>query len=253
MLQPTDYLIGPVSGTPDLCLSWPRASPPSSDGIDWQLGNDEFSPPLIVLLKPLYRFSILEDRIQHLQVCIFFFHTDECADPLHSFGIDRKEPPMIGLYALRNATTPAQSSDVVQAYFSSASATITTNLPNVLLPTPSSFSIPPYTFNASITAPQGKIMASGLATSTYSPVLATSGHPNQTAILTVTPSPTVFTFVVTTNGELVTSISSAPAPSLGQPPGWTSGASRSIAGTSMSITVLAGFFTACTLLTRLVL
>ncbi|KAI0747287.1 acid protease [Irpex lacteus] len=219
LLQPTDYLIGPVSGTPDLCLSWPRASPPSSDGIDWQLGSP--------FLRTVYS--------------------------IYSFGIDRKEPPMIGLYALRNATAPAQSSDVVQAYFSSASATITTNLPNVLLPTPSSFSVPPYTFNASITAPQGKIMASGLATSTYSPVLATSGHPNQTAILTVTPSPTVFTFVVTTNGELVTSISSAPAPSLGQPPGWTSGASRSFAGTSMSLTVLAGLLTACTLLTRLAL
>ncbi|KAI0819099.1 acid protease [Irpex lacteus] len=219
LLQPTDYLMGPVSGTPDLCLSWPRASLPSSDGIDWQLGSP--------FLRTVYS--------------------------IYSFGIDRKEPPMIGLYALRNATAPAQSSDVVQAYFSSASATITTNLPNVLLPTPSSFSISPYTFNASITAPQGKIMASGLATSTYSPVLATSGHPNQTAILTVTPSPTVFTFVVTTNGELVTSISSAPAPSLGQPPGWTSGASRPSAGTPMLMTALAGILTACTLLTRLVL
>lgn len=40
VMQPTDYLIGPTEGTPDLCLSWPKASPPSSDGIDWQLGED---------------------------------------------------------------------------------------------------------------------------------------------------------------------------------------------------------------------
>lgn len=158
---------------------------------------------------------------------------------------------MIGLYPLRNATEPPQSSDVIDAYFSTASATITTTLPNVLLPTPSSLSIPPYTFNASITAPQGKVVASGLATSTYSPVLVTSGHPNRTAILTVSPSPTVFTFVVTTNGELVTSISSAATPSLGQPPGWTSGATRPVAGTPMAVTLIAGLLTAWTVLVRL--
>lgn len=38
-LQPTDYLIGPASGDPELCLTWPAALPPSSDGIDWQLGT----------------------------------------------------------------------------------------------------------------------------------------------------------------------------------------------------------------------
>ena len=38
-LQPTDYIIGPASGNPDLCLTWPRALPPNSDGIDWQMGN----------------------------------------------------------------------------------------------------------------------------------------------------------------------------------------------------------------------
>ena len=38
LMQPTDYLIGPSESTPDLCLSWPRAQAPSSDGVDWQLG-----------------------------------------------------------------------------------------------------------------------------------------------------------------------------------------------------------------------
>lgn len=38
-LQPTDYIIGPASGNPDLCLTWPRALPPNPDGIDWQMGK----------------------------------------------------------------------------------------------------------------------------------------------------------------------------------------------------------------------
>lgn len=38
-MQPTDYLIGPTESTPDLCLSWPNAQPPTSDGVDWQLGK----------------------------------------------------------------------------------------------------------------------------------------------------------------------------------------------------------------------
>ncbi|KAJ3517931.1 hypothetical protein NLJ89_g189 [Agrocybe chaxingu] len=37
-LLPTDYLIGPADGNSNLCLSWPMALPPSSDGIDWQMG-----------------------------------------------------------------------------------------------------------------------------------------------------------------------------------------------------------------------
>ena len=38
-LQPIDYLIGPTQGDPSLCLSWPMALPPSSDGVDWKLGK----------------------------------------------------------------------------------------------------------------------------------------------------------------------------------------------------------------------
>lgn len=37
-LLPEDYIIGPASGNPDICLAWPRAAPPSADGIDWQFG-----------------------------------------------------------------------------------------------------------------------------------------------------------------------------------------------------------------------
>lgn len=38
-LLPSDYIIGPTSGEPELCLTWPKASPPSPDGIDWQIGS----------------------------------------------------------------------------------------------------------------------------------------------------------------------------------------------------------------------
>jgi hypothetical protein len=38
-LLPSDYMIGPTSSVPELCLTWPKASPPSSDGIDWQIGS----------------------------------------------------------------------------------------------------------------------------------------------------------------------------------------------------------------------
>ena len=31
-------MIGPASGNPNLCLTWPRASQPTPDGVDWQLG-----------------------------------------------------------------------------------------------------------------------------------------------------------------------------------------------------------------------
>jgi hypothetical protein len=159
---------------------------------------------------------------------------------------------MIGLYPLRNSTAPVQSLDDVQAYFSSASVTVATDLPNFLLPTPS-VSAPSYVFNASVTAPQGKIVQSGLATSTYSPALVTPNHFNQTAILTVSPSPTLMTFIITTNGELVTSISTAPAPSLGLPPGWTNGACRATAGVPISITLLAGIATLSVILARFTL
>ena len=37
-MLPTDYLRGPASGNPTLCLTWPMALPPNSDGVDWQIG-----------------------------------------------------------------------------------------------------------------------------------------------------------------------------------------------------------------------
>ncbi|EJF64945.1 acid protease [Dichomitus squalens LYAD-421 SS1] len=192
VLQPTDYIIGPAAENPNLCLSWPRALPPSSDGIDWQFGS--------AFLRTVYS--------------------------IYSFGINTKEPPMIGFYPLSNATTVTETPQQVSSFLASASATVPTTLPNFLISVPT-FSTPSYTFNASISAPVGKIVATGLATSTYVPLLG-SHNRNATAIPTLTPSPTVATLILTdTSGHTVTTTSTASERSitLGSPAaGWSNGA-----------------------------
>ncbi|KAI6013505.1 acid protease [Pisolithus microcarpus] len=110
--------------------------------------------------------------------------TDNAVSPL-SYGIDDEEPPMI--------------------------ATVATTLPNYVLATPS-YTTPPYTFNTSVPATFGEIVASELATSTYAPILV---------------SPTVYdayTMVYTNSeGQSVTSTYhvSDPTTALGVPPGWS--------------------------------
>jgi len=187
ILQPTDYMIGPASGNPNLCLSWPKATPPSSDGIDWQIGS--------AFLRTIYT--------------------------VFSFGINIKEPPMIGLYTLGNGTDTGETPDMVASFFSSASATVTTTLPNYVIPNPT-YSTPPYGFNSSIPASVGGIVASGLATSTYSPIIGQSVF-NVTALPTISPSPLLTTLTTTNSyGQLTTSVSThaLPAITLGMPAGW---------------------------------
>ena len=53
-MLPTDYLMGPASGNPNLCLSWPMALPPSSDGIDWQFGA-----AFLRTVYSIFRYSVL--------------------------------------------------------------------------------------------------------------------------------------------------------------------------------------------------
>lgn len=147
---------------------------------------------------------------------------------------------MIGLYPLNNASDPVESLETLESYFSAVSTVVPTTLPNFFLSTPT-FTTPPYTFNASVTAPPGEIVDSGLATSTYSPVLE---HLNASAISFLSPSPTLFTFILTDPaGQLSTSVSTAAQPSvtLGTPPGWTSGANptRSLSTTSLFAALLA--------------
>lgn len=187
ILQPTDYLIGPASGDPYLCLAWPRATIPSSDGIDWQIGT--------AFLRTVYT--------------------------VFSFGINTKESPMIGLYSLNNGANSTETPAVVASFLSSESATIATTLPNFVMPSPT-YTTPPYGFNSSIPAPVGGIVPSGLATSTYSPILGLSVF-NVTALPTISPLPTLMTLIITNSyGQLTTSISTdaMAAVTLGVPPGW---------------------------------
>jgi len=196
-LQPTDYIIGPASGNPDLCLTWPRALPPNSDGIDWQMGT--------TFLRTVYT--------------------------IFSFGIDGKEPPLIGLYQLNNASNLTETSDEVNSYLSINSATVATTLPNFVLPTPT-YTTPRYTFNTSVPASIGGIVSSGLANSTYTALFGTQTTLANvsSAFSTIDNTRQVITLFVTNSGGVVaTSVSTVPSASvtLGVPPGWSS-AGRSI-------------------------
>lgn len=127
---------------------------------------------------------------------------------------------MIGLYSLQNATNVSESSDSVSAFFSSISATVATTLPNFLLSTPS-YPTPSYGLNASVIAPTGGIVATALATSTYSAIFGKSI--NVSAIPTISPTPTLATFIITyASGLVSTSVSVQPSITLGVP-GWNAG------------------------------
>ncbi|KII89952.1 hypothetical protein PLICRDRAFT_40126 [Plicaturopsis crispa FD-325 SS-3] len=177
-LQPSDFLIGPTAGNPDLCLTWPRALDPSSDGIDWQLGT--------AFLRTVYS--------------------------IFSYGINGKEPPMIGLYPLHNTTEPVESTDDLSSFFASASATVATTLPNFPLSTPS-HTTPPYAFNTSVSASIGQIVASGLATSAYSAAIQ-AAHVSVSALPTVMPPSNAQTFILTSSGIVLTSTSIIATPSI---------------------------------------
>ncbi|KAF8149990.1 aspartic peptidase domain-containing protein [Crassisporium funariophilum] len=205
-LQATDYIIGPASGNPNLCLSWPRALPPNSDGIDWQMGS--------AFLRTVYS--------------------------IFSFGINGKEPPMIGLYPLSNATNTTVTPDTLSSFLSANSATVATTLPNFILPTPT-FTTPPFALNTSVPASIGGIVSSGLANSTYTALLGTrTALTNTSALPTIHPPPAIITLVVTNPaGVVATTVStvSAETYTLGFPPGWTS-AATSIHYVSTPISIL---------------
>jgi len=207
-LQPTDYLIGPAFGNPNLCLSWPRALPPSPDGIDWQMGT--------AFMRTVYS--------------------------IFSYGINSKESPLIGLYPLQNTTNITESAGSVASFLSSESATIATTLPNSLIATPT-YTTPAYFFNSSIHAPTGGIVPSELATSTYDAIFGKTNF-NVTALPTVALTPTLLTLILTDGDGSVTGTStstvSAPSVTLGVPPGWN-------AATSFRIPYFAAF-TLCSII-----
>lgn len=166
-LTPKDYIIGEAVGNDGICLAWPVATPPSPDGIDWALGAP--------FLRTVY--AVL------------------------SYGIEGKEPPLIGLYSIANNTVAADKPLVNMKNISSTSSSSTsttssvsststsvsptpvradattsegalplipTTLPNTLLPTPT-FTPPPYLFDT--TKPKPSPTTSGFGTSTYAPAL----------------------------------------------------------------------------------
>jgi hypothetical protein len=140
------------------------------------------------------------------------------------------------LYSLRNITAPPETPEQVQSILSSLSATVTTTLPNFLVPTPT-FTIPAYIFNTSVSRLNSGIARTGLATSTYEPILSLAAKAS--AILPgVTPSPTLATFIMTDSaGMVVTSTSRYAQPTLGVPPGWNAG---SVTQTSFVFAIIPG-------------
>jgi len=191
-LLPEDYLIGPTSDNPNMCLSWPKAHQPQSDGIDWQFGT--------AFLRTVYS--------------------------IFSYGISGKEPPRVGFYPLRNETANPgtnQTTEDMPSMFSARSATVSTTLPNILLPTPTQ-ATPSYAFNTSIHAPVDLIVSSGLATSTYSALLGTATTMvNVSGMPTVMPHNAVTRTVTDANGRMMVTVAmeeEAPV-TLGLPPGWS--------------------------------
>ena len=132
----------------------------------------------------------------------------------------------MGLYALNNVTTLQQDPTFLSSFFSANTATIATTLPNSLL-SPPSYTTPPYAFNTSVTVEPGEVVDSELGTSTYSPMIGTKATPSPTAVPLVTISPDVITLIVTNNGGLSTTVSTAEdnEQTLGVPYGWSSSGS----------------------------
>ena len=130
----------------------------------------------------------------------------------------------MGFYALNNGTTLQQDPTLVSSFFSVNTATIATTLPNSLL-SPPSYTTPPYALNTSVTVQPGQVVESELGTSTYSPMIGTRTTPGPTEVPMVTLSPAVVTLIVTHDGNVSTTVSTARdnQQSLGVPYGWSSG------------------------------
>jgi len=145
----------------------------------------------------------------------------------------------MGFYALNNGTTLQQDPTFVSSFFSANTATIATTLPNSLL-SPPSYTTPPYALNTSVPVEPGEIVQSELGTSTYSPMIGTRATPRPTAVPFVTLSPNVVTLILTSNGGVSTTVSTAQdnAETLGIPYGWSSGSAGRYAAPSMVTTAL---------------
>jgi len=199
-MLPTDYLRGPTSGNPNLCLSWLMSLPPNSDGVDWQFGT-----AFLRTVYSIFRYFAIQSFVLSV------------SNGPSSFGVNEKEPPLIGLYPLRNntnTTTQVQSPSEISSFFSANSATISTTLPNFLLSTPT-FTTPAYAFNSSVTTVLGGIVATGLANTTYSPLFGQATVlENISALPTIFPPPSVVTITTTESGRVSTTTKTYLLPSI---------------------------------------
>ncbi|KAK0536241.1 hypothetical protein OC835_002081 [Tilletia horrida] len=169
-LLPTQYLIGPASGNPNLCFSWLAASLdlPSADGVGWTFG-------------------------------IAFF---QAAYTIFSLGIAGKEAPKLGFYpmdtSLANITaaSPAtalassaaatlfapQPSESVASWLSHNATTIASTLPNSLVPLPTYpdyYMTPTYAFASATSSPTpGAVPAAGSGAG------SAAGRPSYTPVIT---------------------------------------------------------------------
>ncbi|GFZ51006.1 hypothetical protein JCM24511_08764 [Saitozyma sp. JCM 24511] len=154
-LQPSDWIYAQVSGS-SFCLAWPVATASTGDGLDWQLGTP--------FLKKVY--SVFSYGINGVQAPLVGFLP--IPDSAESTSTSTSTPASSSVPSLASASTSATSSSSVSASgsgsvtsSSSSSAnpaapteidpisftqTITTTLPNQLLPSPS-FSTPSYLFS----------------------------------------------------------------------------------------------------------
>ena len=202
------------------------AVPPSSDGIDWQMGSF-FSSYKIDFLANFILFQVLHSSAPYILFSgkLHLLQGPTKTHTFLSFGINGKEPPLIGLYPL-NTTNSTQSAGDVASFLSANSVTLATTLPNYILSTPT-YTTPPFSLNTSISASIGAIVSSELANSTYSALFGQrTSLTNVSALPVITPPPNVVTLVITNPaGDVSTTISSRSmaAVTLGLPAGWNAG------------------------------
>ncbi|KAE8214491.1 hypothetical protein CF327_g2118 [Tilletia walkeri] len=175
-LLPSQYLIGPASGNPNLCFSWLAASLnlPSADGVSWTFGTTFF----------------------------------QAAYTIFSLGIEGKEAPKIGFYPMdtRLANLTASNSDSgsagagtldasasaalfapepsesVASWLANSATKIASTLPNSLVALPSFpdyYMTPTYAFAGATKSP-----TPGLVPPTDAGVGGVAGQPRYTPVIT---------------------------------------------------------------------
>jgi hypothetical protein len=212
-----------------MCLTWPAARLQTGDGLDWQIGTTSLLHACSQVLTALLPGTAFLRTVYSI----------------FSYGIDNEEPPMVGLFPLRNASAPVEPPTSVSSFLAAAGATVATTLPNFFMPTPTPSRVP-YALNASVPARAGAVVSSDLAVSTYRPLLRSAASAvSRASMPVVAPAPSVVTIVSTNAGGVTfTSTSHLPVPSiaLGRIPGATSAGARVLPAGLLSVSFFAALF-----------